>query len=374
MLLGERLGRAPSVRPGARPRSRAASRRGRAPSFHDPPPPSAAAASAVARRGRSRARRARVAGRRSARTAATRARPRLPLRPPADRSPGRRRPAARAARPTPPGRGRAPRRRGAPARPPPGARRPGNATRRSNRSRPAIRSSRRSRPGMGSTAWRAIGVACQTHSRMRCGRSFSLAGMHRDDPGRMEARGTARLRVQELVLGDVEAALLELSAKQQPRSPGCSRSASQARLNQTALTLPLESKTSASRIVSRRRRVGRSFAPATSTSTVASSPSRRAPSPTGFGPVPVAVRDVPEQVAEARRSPSRPRRPHSFGPAPFSFVIGASRIEGRGSRLQRRLQQVRRARGPRRSRPHVGRRRRSARARARELLPWRGRG
>ena len=35
---------------------------------------------------------------------------------------------------------------------------------------------RRSRPGTGSTAWRAWGIACHTHSRIRCGRSRSLAG------------------------------------------------------------------------------------------------------------------------------------------------------------------------------------------------------
>ncbi len=63
--------------------------------------------------------------------------------------------------------------------------------------------------------------------------------------------------------------------------PGCRRSASQARLNQTAFVLPVESVTPASRMVSRRRRVGRSFALVTSTSTVASSPSLNSPIPIG---------------------------------------------------------------------------------------------
>ena len=89
-------------------------------------------------------------------------------------------------------------------------------------------------PRHGSSAWRASGIACQAHSRIRCGRSRSLAAWTgtmpvvwrpASDASRNSCSATLKPRFSNLPC-------------RKSRVPGCSRSASQARLNQMAFACP----------------------------------------------------------------------------------------------------------------------------------------
>ena len=210
---------APSAPPGRRPRSRAASRTGRRRSCRSPPRPSAGAASAP-RRARSASissnARELVAGRLEGQGLEP-ARRLLP-RPAAARVPGGPPGAGSAEPPATPGRGGAPRRRAGDG--PPGRVRVGREV--SGRQRlPGAGSPSRcaSRPAAARPPARAARSACQAHSRMRCGRILSEAGWTGTRPVVWSPRWRlAPRRAEQLVLGHGEAPLLELAAQQEPRA------------------------------------------------------------------------------------------------------------------------------------------------------------
>ena len=303
---------APSARPGARPRARAASRRGRttvlpaAHLAHQQPlhrlGPGEVRVDVVERR-------ALVAGQ----LERQRVEPAPhPLARGADLGPAAALGAATAPRPPArPGRAAAPRRRGgarASAACPSSA---GKCEATSASATPGIPSARAPARGNGSSAFEASGAACQAHSRSFCGRSRSEAGWTGTSPvvwipagtGPGSPRPPPRFASASgaLVLGDGEAALLELAPQQQPR-PG------RQLVREPGAVEPGRGHARRSRrrppprgCVSRRRRVGRTL-PALVDLDLDRRllPQLQLAEPDRRGPVAVGVRQVAEQVAEAR--------------------------------------------------------------------------
>ena len=170
-------------------------------------------------------------------------------------------------------------------------------------------------------------------------RAQSLGGrVHRDHPGGVEASGcSGHVRVQELVLGDVEAALLELPAQQQPRA------------GDEPVRQPGPVEPDGLHLAARIRYVCLEDrqAPAPSRPQLRAAhldldgrllPQPQLPDADRLGPITVAVGDVAQQIAEARDL-HLGRRARQLRAR--SAQLGDRRIENRRARrrLQRRLQQ-----------------------------------